>query len=117
PWLLEHLAGRDIAARDVQATLLALTIESIAREVLRCEAERVILCGGGARNSALRDGLHVALEGIPVQTADEHGLDSDFVEATAFAWLARERLAERPGNIPSVTGADRPAILGAVYLP
>lgn len=117
PWLLRHLAGREIPAINVQATLLALTVESIAREVLRCEAERVILCGGGARNSALRNGLRVAVEGIPVQTADEHGLDSDFVEATAFAWLAKERLAERPGNIPSVTGADRPAILGAVYLP
>lgn len=117
PWLLQHLAGREISAINIQATLLALTVESIAREVLRCGAERVILCGGGARNSALRNGLSVAVGSIPVQTADEHGLDPDFVEATAFAWLARERLAERPGNVPSVTGANRLAVLGAIYLP
>jgi len=116
-WLLEYLAGRRIPAEHVQATLLALTAESIAREVRRCEAQRVLLCGGGARNRMLREALGVSLKGIPVQLTDDYGLNADFVEAAAFAWFARERLAGRPGNLPSVTGASRAAILGGVYLP
>lgn len=116
-WLLQHLANRSIRPQDVQATLLAFTVESIAREVHRSEAERVLVCGGGARNAALMKALAAALHGIPLATTDEHGLDADFVEAAAFAWLARERLAGRPGNLVSVTGAGRPAILGGVYLP
>lgn len=116
-WLLKHLAGRDIAPENVQSTLLALTAESIVREVRRAEAQRVLLCGGGARNEMLRKAIAVSLQDIPVQTTDEFGVNADFVEAAAFAWLARERLAERPGNIPSVTGASRAATLGAIYLP
>lgn len=116
-WLLEHLAGRDMAPEHVQATLLALTAESIVREVRRAGAQRVLLCGGGARNKALREAIVDSLDGVPVQTTDDYGVNADFVEAAAFAWLARERLAGRPGNIPSVTGADRAATLGAIYLP
>lgn len=116
-WLLRHLAGREIAPEDVQATLLALTVESIAREARRCEAERVLVCGGGARNGTLRKALAVAMHGVSVDTTDEHGLKADFVEAAAFAWLARERIAGRPGSLASVTGAGRDAILGCIYQP
>ncbi|HEX7048006.1 MAG TPA: anhydro-N-acetylmuramic acid kinase [Gammaproteobacteria bacterium] len=116
-WLLQHLAGISVSPEDVQATLLALTVESIAREVLRGDANRVLLCGGGARNRTLREALTVALHGIPVEVTDSHGLNADFVEAAAFAWLARERLAGRPGNLPAVTGAGRAVSLGAIYLP
>lgn len=116
-WLLRHLADRTTAPEDVQATLLALTVESIAREVRRSTGERVLVCGGGARNRMLCQALRVALGDIPLQTTDEHGLNAEFVEAGAFAWLARERLAGRPGNLVSVTGAGRPAVLGGVYLP
>lgn len=115
-WLLRHVSGSSIAPQDVQATLLALTVESIAREVRRAEADRVLLCGGGVHNRMLRESLTTALE-VPLQSTDAHGLDPDYIEAAAFAWLARERLAGRPGNLPSVTGADRPVPLGAVYLP
>lgn len=116
-WLLRHLAGREIRDEDVQATLLALTVDSIGREVRRSEAQRVLLCGGGARNRALREALAISLRDVPVETTDEHGLNGDFVEATAFAWLARERLHDRPGNLPSVTGARRSVLLGAIYQP
>lgn len=116
-WLLGHMANHDVRPEDVQATLLALTVESISREARRSEAERVLLCGGGARNGTLRRALAMSLQDIPVETTDEHGLNADFVEATAFAWLARERFAGRAGNLPSVTGAERAAPLGAIYLP
>lgn len=115
-WLREKLTGREIAPENVQATLLAFTAETIAREVRRSEAARVLLCGGGARNAALREGLQAALGDVPVEITDDYGLDADFVEAAAFAWLARERLAGRPGNLPTVTGAGREAVLGGVYL-
>lgn len=116
-WLLQHLAARNIRDEDVQATLLALTVESIAHEVRRGDVQRVLLCGGGARNGALREALAVALNPLPVETTDQYGLNADFVEASAFAWLARERLAGRTGNLPSVTGADRAVPLGAIYHP
>lgn len=116
-WLKSKLGDRPLAPQDVQATLLALTAQSIASEVQRAEAERVLVCGGGARNRTLMTALEVALGGIPVEPTDSHGLNADFVEATAFAWLARERLAGRPGNIPSVTGASRAVPLGAIYQP
>ncbi|HEX7046766.1 MAG TPA: anhydro-N-acetylmuramic acid kinase [Gammaproteobacteria bacterium] len=116
-WLLQHLSGLHLPPEDVQATLLALTVESIARELHRASADRVLLCGGGARNRVLREALATALHDIPVDVTDALGVSADFVEAAAFAWLARERLAGRPGNLPSVTGAGRPVPLGAVYLP
>jgi anhydro-N-acetylmuramic acid kinase len=50
-----------------------------------------------------------------VESTAAHGLDPDFVEAMAFAWLARQTLAGLPGNVPSVTGARGPRVLGVVY--
>lgn len=116
-WLLKHLERRDIAGEDVQATLLALTVKTIAGEATRTGATRLLVCGGGARNVALLAALRAALPGVAVETTNEHGLDSDFVEAAAFAWLARERLAGRNGSLASVTGAERDAVLGGIYLP
>jgi anhydro-N-acetylmuramic acid kinase len=55
------------------------------------------------------------LPGVVVESTAAHGLDPDYVEAMGFAWLARETLAGRPGNLPSVTGAKGPRILGTVY--
>src|SRR5690606_30414104 len=102
---------------DVQATLLLLTARTIAAECKKLSAQRVLVCGGGARNDALMRTLQQELDAIPVESTERHGLDPDFVEAAAFAWLARERMAARPGNLPSVTGATHAAPLGGVYLP
>lgn len=99
----------------VQATLLRLTAKSIADAVSPHAAERVLVCGGGAHNTALLRALADALPGTPVESSEAHGLHPDWVEAVAFAWLARERLAGRPGNIPVVTGASRPVCLGSVH--
>ncbi|MGA9420918.1 MAG: anhydro-N-acetylmuramic acid kinase, partial [Rhodanobacteraceae bacterium] len=72
---------------------------------------------GGAHNGALMQALARELDPITVSTTASVGIDPDYVEAMGFAWLARERLAERPANLPSVTGASGPRMLGAIYAP
>jgi anhydro-N-acetylmuramic acid kinase len=116
-WLERHLGARAPAPADVQATLVELTASTIADAVRAARVARVYLCGGGAHNRALSERLAARLPGIPVRTTAELGLDVDHVEAAAFAWLAREALAGRPGNLPQVTGASRPALLGGLWLP
>ena len=110
------LTGAETPA-DVQATLLALTVHSV-RDALRAtqpETRRLIVCGGGVHNTQLMTALAAALPAMTVVSSAAHGLDPDFVEAMAFAWLAREHLAGRPGNLPAVTGAAGPRVLGALY--
>ena len=75
------------------------------------------LCGGGVENRALVDRLQAALPGRRIHSTELLGLPPQWVEAATFAWLARQRLLGRPGNLPSVTGARRPVMLGGVYLP
>lgn len=115
-WVESKLEGHESAA-DVQATLLALSVRTIADALRAAQpgTRRVIACGGGVHNATLMAALALALPGIAVETSAAHGLDPDFVEAMAFGWLARETLAGRPGNLPSVTGAAGPRVLGAVY--
>lgn len=115
-WLRAHLrAGEAIA--DVQASLLALTARSIADALHReCpKARRVIACGGGVHNARLMAALDANLAPVILETSAAHGIDPDFVEAIAFAWLARETLAGRHGNRPEVTGARGPRVLGAIW--
>lgn len=114
---LDARIGADIAAADVQATLLALSARTIA-DALRANAPQVrevYACGGGVHNGALMDALRGELPGVRIDTTAALGLDPDFVEAAGFAWLARARLLGIPGNLPSVTGAHGPRVLGAVY--
>jgi len=115
-WLDAHLRA-DIASVDVQATLLALSVRSIA-DALRTHGggtREVFACGGGVHNAALMDALRMELADMRVDTTAALGLDPDFVEAAGFAWLARARLANEPSNLPSVTGASGPRVLGAIY--
>lgn len=115
-WVEARLAGDEDPA-DVQATLLALTARTVA-DALRAtqpDTRRVIACGGGVHNPALMAVLAAELPGVVVESSAAHGLDPDAIEAMAFAWLARETLAGRPGNLPSVTGAAGPRILGAIH--
>jgi anhydro-N-acetylmuramic acid kinase len=116
-WLEARLAGCRAAAVDVQATLLEFTGQSIAQAMgAHCAgATDVLVCGGGARNAALVACLSARLAPRTVRTTDTAGVPSGQVEALAFAWLARETLAGRPGNLPAVTGAAGPRVLGAVY--
>ncbi|MBC7990850.1 MAG: anhydro-N-acetylmuramic acid kinase [Luteimonas sp.] len=116
-WVEAKLAGDEAAAADVQATLLALSVQTIAAALRAAQpgTARVIACGGGVHNSALMGALADALPGIVVESTAAHGIDPDFVEAMAFAWMARETLLGRPGNVASVTGAQGARVLGGVY--
>ncbi len=100
----------------MQATLLALTSESIASQArVFDDCKHLICCGGGAHNSLLIDDLQARLPGWSVEKSDRHGVPVDWVEALLFAYLAHLRLHDMPGNIPTVTGAGKPCYLGAIY--
>ena len=116
-WLTPYLDPAH-AAVDVQATLVELTAATIARAVssLPSPVESSFVCGGGAHNLYLLERLSATLPGCSLQTTHALGIDPDYVEASAFAWLARERLQRRSGNLPEVTKARRDAVLGGVYL-
>ena len=115
-WLRRRLT-RTARAEDVQATLLELTALTIARAVRHhCpQASHVIVCGGGARNRTLVTRLATLLPGRQVAVSDHAGVAAEHVEALAFAFLARECLRRSSGNLPSVTGARGPRVLGAIY--
>ncbi len=115
-WLEKYLAGSE-AAVDVQATLLALTAHGIADAIKHfCAAATAVYgCGGGARNIELIKVLTVLLAPRRVRLTDELGIDAEQVEALAFAWLAQQTLTSKAGNLPAVTGARGPRILGAIY--
>ena len=117
-WLDAHLHG-DEDAGQVQATLAELSARAIEDSLLKQDErpESVYACGGGARNIDLmrRLGHRLNGHGMDLRTTDELGLDSEWVEAAAWAWLAHARLNGIPGNAPVVTGASGPRVLGAVY--
>jgi anhydro-N-acetylmuramic acid kinase len=104
---------------DIQATLLELTATSVADAIRKTApgTEAVYVCGGGAFNSYLMERLAVHLKEKKVSTTSELGVHPQWVEATAFAWLAMRRIKNQPGNLPSVTGASRKVLLGTVYDP
>lgn len=116
-WLQRQLGTRSITAVDVQATLLALTAQSVAAAIRRDapQADEVLACGGGVHNAALMHLLAATLAPLPVLSTAHYGIDPDYVEAMAFAWLARQRLLGQPGNRADVTGARGPRVLGAIY--
>jgi len=118
-WLTERLqaAGLKRDGADVQATLVALTARTIADAVRRYAATstEVLVCGGGANNRTLMRDLAAELAPRSVSSTATEGVPVEHVEALAFAWLAREALAGRPGNLPAVTGAKGPRVLGAIY--
>lgn len=118
-WLKQRLAQceQSFAAEDVQATLLTLTCKSIADAIRQfaADSQRVIVCGGGAHNATLMQTLQDHLSPMMIDTSSQHGLDVDFVEASAFAWLALQTLNHQTGSVASVTGARRASILGGIY--
>lgn len=114
-WLAQHLRGHN-DPQQVQATLAELTARSISDALTDFAPQQLLVCGGGAHNRHLLARLQHHL-GVPVTSTENEGLHPDWVEATAFAWLAWARLEEKNGNAPAVTGASREAILGQVTLP
>lgn len=119
-WIKARLAavGKDVAApQDLQATLAELSARTIAMSILEHAPaiEQVLVCGGGVHNQDLIQRLQSCLPGTSVQSTGDFGLHPDWVEAAAFAWLAKRRIEGKPGNLPAVTGATRAAVLGAIF--
>lgn len=112
----DYLKGGHPAA-DVQATLAELTARTITAAVERCYpgTEEVFACGGGVHNPDLIRRLQAGFGDRRLATTDALGVPADWVEAMAFAWLARQALDRSAGNLPEVTGASGPRVLGAIY--
>ncbi len=118
-WLERQLEthSTSLSAASVQATLCQLTATSIAQAITEyCpDAQATFVCGGGAHNQTLMRMLQAALPSHTVETTEPLGISPDWVEAIAFAWLAKQTLEGKPGNLPAVTGASHPVVLGAIY--
>jgi anhydro-N-acetylmuramic acid kinase len=110
-------ATAGISPNDVQATLAELTAWCCQQAVTRHapDAVRLVVCGGGARNSHVMRRLAALLPRLSVESTDRYGMPIDQVEAVAFAWLAQAWISKRAGNLPEVTGARGPRVLGAMY--
>lgn len=118
-WLGRALTGNE-APRDVQRTLLELTVATVAGGLQTLAPagteppNHVLVCGGGVHNDFLMARLRDSLGGVAVESTAAHGVEPDWVEATLFAWLARERLAGRAQDTPPITGARTAVRLGAI---
>ena len=114
-----ELAGKQVMPEDVQATLVQLTVASIANTI-NDQAHAIgelYLCGGGSHNPVLVGGLCDQLPDIAISSTQILGMNPDAVEAVTFAWLAKRRIEGKPGNLPSVTGASKPVLLGTIFGP
>ncbi len=116
-WFDAHPRVAELSPEDAQATLLELSAWTVTDAIRQhaADARDVLACGGGVHNAALMQRLGELLAPANVLSTARFGVDPDFLEATAFAWLARQRLLGLPGNLPAVTGARGPRVLGAVY--
>jgi anhydro-N-acetylmuramic acid kinase len=118
-WIDRYLArfGNEVADEDVQRTLCELTAGTIA-EAVRVHApdtSEVLVCGGGVHNPLTMERLAEQLRPMDVRSTMSIGFDPDWVEAAAFAWLAARTMDGVAGNLPAVTGATHPVILGGIY--
>lgn len=117
-WLARQLSAfPPLPAADVQATLAELTVASIVADLRRFNphARELVVCGGGAFNTHLMRRLQAALPDLTVCSSADQGVPPQQVEATGFAWLARQTLLGLPGNLPKATGAQGARVLGSVY--
>lgn len=119
-WLNHKLAGYSLSPQDIQATLVEFTVMSIVNELMKLTLtpnldNELIVCGGGARNPLIMQRFTAHLKHWSVKTTNDYGVDLDYVEAMAFAWLAHQRIHGLPGNVPEVTGATQAVSLGVIY--
>jgi anhydro-N-acetylmuramic acid kinase len=126
PALLDRIVAdarrMKIVDHDLVATVTALTARSIADACTRFvlplgPVAQLIVTGGGAQNPTLMRMLAAELPSISVMRAADLGVDGNALESVAFAILGYQMLRGRQGNIPTVTGARAPAILGKLTLP
>ena len=115
-WLRQYLKA-EYLPHDVQRTLLEFTAITIADAVTQhcVNVKEIYLCGGGAHNNALVEGITRLLPLIKIARTDDLGISVNWVEAAAFAWLARQAMHHATGNLAAVTGAKGARILGAIY--
>jgi len=111
----DKIHNKKIKNEDVQATLLALTVQTIASEIKKFKIKELLVCGGGVRNIFLMQELSKALPNIVVDSTEKYGVNADNMEAMIFAWLAHKRLAKEVIDLKSVTNATNNTILGAIY--
>jgi anhydro-N-acetylmuramic acid kinase len=114
---LEAAGIAGLRPEDVQATLSALSADSIAADIQHHapDTSDIFVCGGGVHNAGLLQRLAANLPYAQVSSTAAAGLEPDWVEAVAFAWLAMRTLRGLPGNLPAVTGATRATVLGAIH--
>jgi anhydro-N-acetylmuramic acid kinase len=115
---LKRTEGRSL--EDRLRTAVEITAAGVQRAVEMSGAgkpDEVIVSGGGAKNAVLLDAIRARLPGSAVRTSDELGVPSEAKEAMAFAFLAVETMAGRPGNVPAATGARREVVLGSITPP
>ena len=117
-------APTEAQARTLVATAAAYTARSVWEAYARwlrpvAKAQTVLVSGGGRHNAAIMDGLRAAFgaDGTSLATTDDAGVDGDLKEALLFAVLAHETLNGAPANLPRVTGASAPTVLGVIALP
>lgn len=117
-WLRQYLSKKEIKSVDVQRTLISLTVESIYRAIKQSNIgiHEIIFCGGGINNDFLMNKIRKRLKDFKISITDDYGIDADFLEAAAFAFLAKQTLSKKTGNLPKVTGAKQKEILGGIYL-
>lgn len=118
-WLEARLGPSPPSPADVARTLIELTARTAGGAIAAATPPdcRVLLAGGGVHHPLLVGALERVCRPRPVASSASAGIDPDFVEAAAFAWLAARRLEGRAGNLPAVTGARRAVPLGGVYRP
>lgn len=114
-----QLLSTPLQAKDIQATLTELTAKTITDAITATVTDTVTdtlwICGGGAYNSFLIERLQYHSPHLKIKSTAEIGIDPKWIEAAAFAWLAKQTMEHKPGNLPSVTGAKSESILGGVY--
>ena len=117
-WLLTQIKknNQEIKPEDVQRTLIEFTTQTIADSIgsLTLSKYQILACGGGMHNQFLLNSLAEKLD-VKVHKTNDFDVNGDYLEAMTFAWLAKQRLEKKTGNLPSVTGARLEKILGAIY--
>ena len=116
-WLKNEIFSAELNAEDIQATLLALTATSISNDIKKLNAtnSEVFVCGGGAYNLRRMDELHSQLPNCSVESTNKLGIAPEWIEAIAFAWMAKQTINCQSSNLCAVTGAKEEVILGGVY--
>lgn len=116
-WLKQHILYPHCRPQDIARTIVELSAYTICQALTKyCpDVDEVYLCGGGARNTLLINTLKAMLKDSPVLDTDVLGVGVDWLEAVAFAWLAKQTLENKPSNLPAVTGAKGLRVLGAIY--